>query len=185
MATGQGEGYVRAPSASANGPSDPCSLFGPAGVPTPLPSASASFPAPSARDRSIGAAASSAPPASPHFSVVLPGPRSRGTRPETQRVRPASAGPSGARTQEGRIAVALFGRPRTQPREASAAARRARGVLGRVLRSGAGGSRRHGASPGPAARTARARSTHLRLTNQPTALSVGEGLTQFHPLQER
>jgi hypothetical protein len=42
------------------------------------------------------------------------------------RVRLASAGPSGARTQGGRIA-ALFGRLRTPPRAASAAARRARG----------------------------------------------------------
>jgi hypothetical protein len=42
------------------------------------------------------------------------------------RVRLARAGPSGARTQGGRIA-ALFGRLRTPPRAASAAARRARG----------------------------------------------------------
>jgi len=47
-------------------------------------------------------------------------------RSEDPRVRLASAGPSGARTQGGRIA-ALFGRLRTPHRAASAAARRARG----------------------------------------------------------
>ncbi len=48
---------------------------------------------------------------------------------EGPRVRLASAGPSGARTQGGRIA-ALFGRLRTPRRAASAAARRARGPSG-------------------------------------------------------
>jgi hypothetical protein len=52
-------------------------------------------------------------------------------RSEDPPVRLASAGPSGARTQGGRIA-ALFGRPRTPPREASAAARRARGSSDRT-----------------------------------------------------
>src|SRR5215203_1414682 len=50
------------------------------------------------------------------------------------RVRLASAGPSGARTQGGRIA-ALFGRLRTPPRAVSAAARRARGFRRALLRS--------------------------------------------------
>jgi glycosyltransferase involved in cell wall biosynthesis len=56
--------------------------------------------------------------------------RPHGTsRSEDPRVRPASAGPSGARTQGGRIA-ALFGRLRTPHRAVSAAARRARGSYG-------------------------------------------------------
>lgn len=41
----------------------------------------------------------------------------------------ASAGPSGPRTQGGLIAIALFGRPRTSPREVSAAARCVQGGL--------------------------------------------------------
>src|SRR4029077_12757028 len=87
------------------------------------------------------------------------------------RVRPASAGPSGARTQGGRIA-ALFGRPRPPHRDASAAAGRAREFRqsllaaaaverrwrygpprlhsGRLRRAGAGGR----AGLGPAARAA-------------------------------
>jgi hypothetical protein len=62
------------------------------------------------------------------------------TRLSTQRVRLARGGPSGARTQGGQIAVALFGRLRTPHRAArgaaftlSAATRRARGVESRVL----------------------------------------------------
>jgi hypothetical protein len=57
IATGQGEGYVRTPSASAAGLGNRRSPFGPAGEPTASPSVSASF-------------SRSAP-------VVLPGPRSR------------------------------------------------------------------------------------------------------------
>jgi hypothetical protein len=92
-------------------------------------------------------------------SVALPGSRIRRARSETSRVRPASAGPSEARTQEGRIADALFGRPRTQPRAASAAARCVREVSERALKSSAGGSQRRGASPGPVVRAARGCST--------------------------
>jgi hypothetical protein len=51
---------------------------------------------------------------------------------ETRVCGPASAGPSGARTQGGRIA-ALFGRLRTQHREASAAAGRAWGFRQSLL----------------------------------------------------
>ena len=55
----------------------------------------------------------------------------RQARSEEPRVRLASAGPSGTRTQGGRIA-ALFGRLRTPNRAVSAAARRARGSSDRA-----------------------------------------------------
>jgi hypothetical protein len=61
------------------------------------------------------------------YNVVCElGPADAKGPPENPRVRLASAGPSGARTQGGRIA-ALFGRLRTPHRAVSAAARRARG----------------------------------------------------------
>lgn len=107
--------------------------------------------------------------------VALPGPRSRGIRPLTQRVRPAGAGPSEARTQEGRMAVAPFGRPRTRPRDRSAVARRMRWARGRILRDGAGGHRRHGGTPcRPLAQAARGRSSHFTADLRPAPLALVE-----------